>query len=166
MPEPRTGSWGSGPVGPRSGQVMPPLMGDQFGGIPDEQGRHTETLERAALRRPPGAGPGAAPPGEGIYRTRRPIVAVPMAVVAVLLAIPTLRVLLSSAFGPVIVPSGVIASVLALIGLPLLAMGLYALMTGAARVPEPSWVRLWLRPPLAYLVIGLVCLLAAGLAAG
>jgi hypothetical protein len=131
----------------------------------EEPGRHTtETLERMASRRPPGQGPG--PAGDGIYRTRRPIVAVPLGIATVLFAVPTIRVLLSSAFGPVIVPSGVIAAIMALIGLPLLAIGLYALITGASRVPEPSWARLWLRPPLAYLVVGLACCLVAGLAAG
>ena len=104
------------------------------------------------------------PTTDGIYRTSRPIIAVPLGFAAGLLAIPVGRVLLSSAFGPVTVPAGVISSVMALFGLPLLALGLYGLMTGAARVPDPSWIRVWLRPPLAYLVVGLACCLVAGLA--
>lgn len=175
-PDPRDprgpGFRGGRPVGPRSGQALPPLAGDppahQLGGpglVDDpspypESGHHLEAIERPSRR-----GQSAAQVGEGVYRTRRPVIAVPLGFAAALLAIPTLRLLLASAFGSVIVPSGVVAGVMTLIGLPLLAMGLYGLFTGAARVSDPTGVRAWLRPPLAYLVIGLVCCVAAGLAA-
>jgi len=172
-PDPRgPGYRGGGPVGPRSGQAIPSLAGDppahQLSGpglVDDpspyaESGHHVEAIERTSRR-----AQSAAQVGEGVYRTRRPVIAVPLGFGAALLAIPAMRLLLASAFGPVIVPSGVVAGVMTLIGLPLLAMGLYGLFTGAARVSDPAGVRVWLRPPLAYLVIGLVCCLAAGLAA-
>jgi hypothetical protein len=48
-------------------------------------------------------------------------------------------------------------------GTPIVAMGFYGLMTGAAAAgPTPG--RAWLRTPLAYLPIGLALLVAAGLA--
>jgi hypothetical protein len=170
---------GAGPVGPRPGQSLPPplLPGDPaahpLAGAPGaptgldepsqhlETGHHLEALERTTVRR----GHAAAQVGDGIYRTRRPAVAVPLGIATVLLALPAGRMLLAAAFGPVLLPGGVIAGVMALIGLPLVAVGLYALLTGAARAPDPSGARVWLRPPLAYLLIGLTCCVAAGLAA-
>jgi hypothetical protein len=84
--------------------------------------------------------------------------------VAAVAALPVLRVLLSAAFGKVVVPSGVLSSVLFLLALPLSAIGLYALATGSARVPDAPVTHAWLRPPLAYLTAGLVLFVVAGLA--
>lgn len=109
------------------------------------------------MRRPAGA-------NEGIYRARRPAAAIVLSAACVLLALPALRMLLSAVFGDTIVPGAVVAGSFLLLGLPLGAMGLYGLVTGAARVPGPA-VHAWLRPPLAYLAVALVLFVAAGLAA-
>ncbi|HET8681688.1 MAG TPA: hypothetical protein VFM54_07415, partial [Micromonosporaceae bacterium] len=170
---------GASPVGPRSGQPLPPppdsgrdsmapAPGALSGSVPFNQGgedQHrfqTEAIDRNALRR----GGGAAPGSDGIYRTRRPTIAVPLAVAAVLLALPAGRLLLSSAFGSTVSAAGVISAIFTLIGLPMVAAGLYGLLTGALRVPEAPGVAAWLRTPMAYLPIGLVLFVAAGLAAG
>ena len=42
--------------------------------------------------------------------------------------------------------------------------GLYGLVTGAAHGAEHCGFKVWARPPLAYLLVGLAFVLAAGLA--
>jgi len=166
-----------GGVGPRSGQPLPPLPdpgrdamggGALSGSAPfnqggdDQQRFHTEAIDRTALRRG-----GAAQPAEGgVYRTRRTAVAIPIWAAVALLALPVLRLLLDSAFGPPLSAAGVVSGIFTLIGLPLAAAGLYAVLTGALRVPDAPGVQAWLRAPAVYLPIGLVLFLAAGLAAG
>jgi hypothetical protein len=44
-------------------------------------------------------------------------------------------------------------------------LGLYGLATGAATAAGPQSGRAWLRTPLAYLPVGLILIIAAGLAA-
>jgi hypothetical protein len=53
---------------------------------------------------------------------------------------------------------GVVPAVLLMLGLPLTGFGLYSLAGDGVNAREA-----WLRPPLAYLPVGLVLLLAAGL---
>jgi hypothetical protein len=122
-------------------------------------GFHTETLDRAALRRPPGAVQST------VYRARKAGVLGAIGAVAVAAELLLLRVLLAGEFGHVVSPGGVLAGLFAMTGIPLVAMGLYGLMTGAAAA-GPSPERAWLRTPLAFLPIGLTLLVAAGLAAG
>ncbi len=166
-PPPR---FAGGPTGPRSGEPLPPLpdlppprepMGARDQGPAPDDPRFRGEPDRPGSRRQGGP----APAGDGIYRARRPAVAILVGVAAVALAVPALRNLLRSAFGPLMSVSGTVASSLILIALPLGAIGLYGLATGAARVPYTPPVQSWLRPPLAYLVICLVLCLAAGLAA-
>ncbi|HET8684651.1 MAG TPA: hypothetical protein VFM54_22690 [Micromonosporaceae bacterium] len=170
---------GAGAVGPRSGQPLPPLPDsgrDAMGGAgalsgsapfpqggDDPQRFHTEAIDRTALR----SGGGAAQAAEGgVYRTRRTTMAIPIWVGAALLALPVLRLLLDSAFGSPLSAAGVISGIFALIGLPLVAAGLYGVLTGALRMPDAPGALAWLRVPAVYLPIGLVLFLAAGLAAG
>lgn len=122
---------------------------------------HTEAIDRAALRRP------AAPPTEGVYRTKRPAAGIVFAALAVVFEIPALRLLADAAFGGPVVASGVVAGTFLVAGLPLVALGLYALVTGANRLPSDGGggAQAWLRPPTAYLPVGLVLLVAAALAA-
>jgi hypothetical protein len=86
-------------------------------------------------------------------------------VIAAVIAIPVVRVLLAGAFGPSPAAGAVISSALVLLGLPLGAIGLYSLATGATRIPGAPTPHAWLRPPLAYLTVALVLFAAAGLAA-
>ena len=59
---------------------------------------------------------------------------------------------------------GILASCLGLVSLPLLVSGLYGLITGAAHGAEQWGPRVWAKPPLAYLLVGLVFVIAAALA--
>ncbi|MFC7763525.1 hypothetical protein ACFQY4_39890 [Catellatospora bangladeshensis] len=73
------------------------------------------------------------------------------------------RSLLDGAFDG---PAGpALAPLLAMLGLPFLALGLYAVTTGAATAVQFQGPRVWLRTPLVYLLVGLGLLLAAGTAA-
>jgi hypothetical protein len=100
---------------------------------------------------------------DGSNRKRRPAAGLVIAVVAVLVAAPVVRLLRDSMFGPSLSPSGVISSVLLLLALPLGAFGLYGL--AAADRADASAARGWLRPPVVYLPVALVLVIAAGLAA-
>ena len=112
-----------------------------------------------------GRPPAPAPVSTGIHRARRPGTAAVIGIAAAASALPVLRILLDGAVGPSLSASSVISSVLLLLGLPLGALGLYGLATGAARVTDGPAPYVWLRPPLAYLTVALVMFVAAGLAA-
>jgi hypothetical protein len=99
-----------------------------------------------------------------IYRARRPAVAALLVVPAVAVGILLVRALAIAAFGTPFLIGGVIASSLALASLPLIVAGLYGLITGAAHGAEQWGFRVWARPPLAYLIVGIAFAVAAGLA--
>jgi hypothetical protein len=123
---------------------------------------HAEPIDRAALRRATGP---AEPVGDGVYRTRRPAVALLLVAIVALFEFPALRLVLDGAFGGPVSASAVIGGSLMMLALPAFALGVYALATGAGRLPDRSAAAAWLRPPLAYLVVGTVLLVAAALAA-
>ena len=114
----------------------------------------------------PTIGIGVAAPAmpTNIYRARRPAVAILLVVPAVVAGLLLVRALAISAFGSPFQTDGVIASSLALASLPLLVSGLYGLVTGAAHGAEQWGFRVWARPPLAYLIVGIAFVIAAGLA--
>ncbi len=97
-------------------------------------------------------------PAESVYRTRRPVSAVVVAVVTVLLMVPVVMLLIQATFVDDPVAGGIVPAVLLTLGLPLTGAGLYALAGGG-----PVGREALLRPPVAYLPVGLVLLLAAGL---
>jgi hypothetical protein len=95
-----------------------------------------------------------------VYRSRRPVSAILFAAVTVVLLIPALLLLIRAAFVDDATARGVVPAVLLTLGLPLTGFGLYSLAGGGRTSARDAW----LRPPLAYLPIGLVLLLAAALA--
>jgi hypothetical protein len=97
-------------------------------------------------------------PGETVYRTRRPVSAVLIAIVTVLLLVPVVMLLVQVTFVDDPAVRGIIPAVLLTLGLPLTGTGLYSLAAGG-----PAGREVWLRPPVAYLPVGLILLLAAGL---
>ena len=99
-------------------------------------------------------------------KARRPFSGAVIAVAAGLAAIPVARLLINSMFGASVSVTGIISSVLVLLGLPLAVVGLHGLARGAAMVARIPLTHAWLRPPLAYLTIALILFVAAGLAAG
>jgi hypothetical protein len=130
---------------------------------------HTQPIDRAALRRPSSSPPSPQPtpsPGPTVYRTRRAGAVGLLAVLTVVVELLLIRVLVAGEFGSTVLPGAVLGGVFAMTGVPLVAAGLYGLMTGAATAAGASPARAWVRPPLAYLPVGLVLLVAAGLAAG
>jgi hypothetical protein len=145
------------PTGP-----VPPVAHRPPEGEPIETQRfHAEAIDRTALRRP------AAPASDGVYRSKRPAAGIVFAILAGVFEIPALRLLADAAIGGPVVASGVVAGTFLVAGLPMVALGLYALVTGANRLPADGGggAQAWLRPPTAYLPVGLILLIAAALAA-
>lgn len=103
--------------------------------------------------------------GDGIYRTRRPAIGAVLVGLAVIAEVLVARLLLNGIFGPEINASHAISGLFSMIGIPLFTTGLYALMTGAASPVTQLGPRIWLRPPLIYVLVGAALFLAAGMAA-
>ncbi|ROT32745.1 hypothetical protein [Micromonospora sp. HM5-17] len=113
---------------------------------------------------PPVAAPATPAGTDGLYRSRRPALAVMLTVLTLIFEVPAVRLFLDGAVGDEVAPRALLAGTFLVLGIPAFATGLYGLMTGAAAFGDP--VRAWLRPPTGYLTIGLALFVAAGLAAG
>lgn len=145
------------------------------GAVPSAATAPAAAAPGAAPAGPPGSpgsavtsGPGGASgagSGDSVYRSRRPGAAVLLGLPAAVLEIPALLLLADAAFADPVSAGGVVSASCLMLALPLLAFGLYTVATGAVRAAGPNSVQAWLRPPVAYLSVGLVLLLAAGLAA-
>ena len=180
-PEPRgydydnTSRYADLTVGPRSGEPLPPGTAAATAGPPGPAPMPPPFPPPGAPQ-PPGpvpaapAGPAGDPTGQlppvrppGVYRSRHPALIAALAVMAVLVEVSGLRLFIA-AFAHASV-SGTVASSLLVMGVPMFALGMYALLTGAAAAPGQPAVRPWLRSPLAYLPVGLILLIAAAVAA-
>jgi hypothetical protein len=106
----------------------------------------------------PAGGPGRPVP-QSVYAAGRPVSAVVLTIVSMVLLIPAVLLLARATFVDVPSARGVVPAVLLTLGLPLTGLGLYALADGGRAAGRDAW----LRAPLAYLPVGLILLLAAGL---
>jgi hypothetical protein len=96
---------------------------------------------------------------KSMYRSRGPVAAFLVAIATIVLMIPAIMLLVEVSFNGAPVAGGIVPAVLLTLGLPLSGAGLYALAAGG-----PTGREAWLRTPFVYLPVGLVVLLAAGLA--
>ncbi len=132
----------------------PPLVESEA--VPAPRG--AQHSERTTVRRP--GGPGSH---SSLYFARRAGLVGVLTALAVVAELLVVRVLVTGEFGHTVVPGSVLGAMCAMAGIPLLTVGLYGLMSGAPAIaPRPSAA--WARAPLAYLPIGLVLLVAAGIA--
>ncbi|WFE27333.1 hypothetical protein O7623_29600 [Solwaraspora sp. WMMD791] len=152
----------SGPVA-ETGRV-----GEPRGSVDVPTGPMPPVTPRPPAEPPPPAGEyGRRPPsggmiGDGVYRSRRPAQAIFYAVLVMILEVPALRLLLDGALAEPAGPGAVVAGTALMLGLPAFGLGMFGLTTGATKVGDP--VEAWLRPPTAYLLVGLFLFLVAGLA--
>ncbi len=100
-------------------------------------------------------------PTENVYQGRRPAASFVVAAVMMGLLLPILRLLFAATFTGPPTAKTIVPAVLLALGFLLTGMGLFALASG-----RPLGRESWLRPPVAYLPVGVILLLAAGLAAG
>jgi hypothetical protein len=121
-----------------------------------------EAAQRSAEVRGPAVAPGPMP--TNIYRSRRPGVAILLVIPAVAVGLLLVKALAVAAFGDTFDIAGAIAAVSGLASLPFLVAGIYGLVSGAAHGAEHYGFRVWARPPLAYLIIGLSFVIVTGLA--
>jgi hypothetical protein len=156
-------------VQPVSGDAIRPVSGEPLeaptGVMPpvtprEEQRYHAEAIDRAALRR---AGPqqSTVAAGDGVYRTKRPAMALLFAILTVIFEVGAVRVLLDGMFGGPFLAGQTIAGMFLIAGLPVFALGLYGASSGGVRAEAGGWAK----PPVLYLVAGLGLLIAAALAA-
>ncbi|BFU42893.1 hypothetical protein [Krasilnikovia sp. MM14-A1004] len=163
-----------GPVGEPAFESLPlPVRGPEFPAVGPTGG--PAPADGPAAPAPNFGGtpaPGAADPtgvipslsattGDRVYRTRRPVSALVVGLVTLVLMVPVVRLLAQATFADHLNAASVVSAVLLTLGLPLTGVGLFALAGGG----RPENRDAWLRPPVVYLPVGLLLVFAAAIAA-
>jgi hypothetical protein len=150
----------SSPAAPVSPASSSPLLGSPSSTVYQAGSTPTQAIPAAMSGSTVGGTPKEA------YRARRSGIAGLLGAVALIIEVLVLvKVLVDAITAHPTNTGGVLAGVFAMCGVPMIALGLYGLATGAAIAGGPNVGRAWLRTPLAYLPIGLILIIAAGLAA-
>lgn len=150
------------PADPPTTELRSPVAGGAVPGSPVAGGAVPGGAEAPVTA--PVVAPAVVP--TNIYRARRPGVAILLIIPAVVVGVLLVQALVSAALADPVDLAGVIAGVCALVSLPFLVAGVYGLVSGAAHGAEHYGFKVWARPPLAYLLVGLAFVTAAGLAVG
>ena len=137
-------------------QLRIPVRGPEYPTV-----KPPEAQAVAAYNEPTGVVPpvNRYQPGSRSFRNRRPVSAVLVGIVTLVLMIPVIMLLVQAMFNDDPLVAGVVPAVLLTLGLPLTGLGLFSLAS-----TTPSAREAWMRPPVVYLPVGLVLILAAGLA--
>ncbi|BCY14495.1 hypothetical protein [Actinoplanes sp. L3-i22] len=146
------------PRGPyESGRI--PIRGPEYPTIPPPPPQPQRQRELPPAPPPvPNEPTALAPP---VTAKRRPLSSVIVAIGVLVLFVPVLRLLMTATFAAKPTAGGIVPAVLLTLGLALTGFGLFAAAgSGAVRTDRSAW----LRTPTAYVPIGLILLLAAGLA--
>ncbi|MEV4346124.1 hypothetical protein AB0J83_16775 [Actinoplanes sp. NPDC049596] len=98
-------------------------------------------------------------PRTPVYQSKRSTTSFLVAIVMIVLMIPVVRLLIDATFTGDPTPRAIVPAVLLTLGFTLSGVGLFALAKGG-----PTGREAWVRPPVAYLPVGLILLVAAGLA--
>jgi hypothetical protein len=158
-PDPVTTSGSHALSSADSGAIRVPVRGPEYPAVRPGSGtpREAPAYNDPTGMVPVAGGGGRAP--EAVYNARRPVSAVLFATLTAVLLVPAILLLGQATFVDDPAARGIVPAVLLTLGLPLTGLGLYSLAGGGRAAGRDAW----LRPPLAYLPIGLVLLLAAGL---
>jgi len=101
------------------------------------------------------------PGSSSVYHSRKPAIAIVLAVLTVLFEIPALRLLGSATVEDAVPVAGIVSGTFLVLGLPVFAYGVYGLLNSAGATNMSGW----LRSPLVYLPLGVLLFLLAALAA-
>ena len=139
---------------PAEAEVRVPIRGPEY---PTIRPTSSSAENAPAIEQPTTLVPPITP--ERVYQTRRPVSSFLVAIVMVVLLVPVVRLLFSETFAGDPTARGIVPAVLLTLGFTLTGIGLFS-VARAGTIGRDSW----LRPPVAYLPVGLVLLLAAGFA--
>jgi hypothetical protein len=140
---------------PAEAEVRVPIRGPEY---PTIRPTGSSAESAPAIGQPTTLVPPVAAP-ERVYQTRRPVTSFLVAIVMVVLLVPVVRLLFAETFAGDPTARGIVPAVLLTLGFTLTGIGLFS-VARAGTIGRESW----LRPPVAYLPVGLVLLLAAGFA--
>ncbi|XVU24177.1 hypothetical protein ACQPZJ_44260 [Actinoplanes sp. CA-054009] len=151
LPEQRPETTGSH-ARPAETDVRVPVRGPEYPTIKPPEEKPAPVAEPTALVPP-------VTPRTPVYQTKRSLTSFLVAIVMIVLLVPVLRLLVDVTFTGDPAAGAIVPAVLLTLGFTLTGIGLFAVARGGSITREA-----WVRPPVAYLPVGLILLVAAGLA--